>query len=151
MSFRSTFLIIVTLTIVAVCYFLFFNKPIDDSAKSEKPRILQVYDIPTEEISKLKLSFSDESFQKFTIERSDKNTYMFTVPINAHADYEKVKLLLDDFLNKRIRKTLNVTDYVQYGLDEPTITIQLWKNPSSLLNAKKRRKNKIGHQSPQKQ
>lgn len=131
MSFRSTFLIIVTLTIVAVCYFLFFNKPIDDIAKSEKPRIFQVYDIPAEEINKIQISFSDESFQKFTIEKNDKNTYMFTAPINAHADNEKVKLLLDDFLNKRIRKTLNVSDYVQYGLGEPTITIQLWKNPSS--------------------
>ncbi|MYB64037.1 DUF4340 domain-containing protein, partial [Candidatus Poribacteria bacterium] len=52
-------------------------------------------------------------------------------PIKAHADYEKVKLLLDDFLNKRIRKTLNVSDYAQYGLDEPTITIELWKDRSS--------------------
>lgn len=131
MSFRSTFLIIVTLTVVAASYFLFFNKPNDDSAKSEKPRIFQVYDIPVKKISKVQLSFSDESFQSFSIEKDDKNTYMFTTPINAHADYEKVKLLLDDFLNKRIRKTLNVSDYAQYGLDEPTITIELWKDRSS--------------------
>ena len=131
MSFRTTFLIIITLTVVAASYFLFFNKPIDDSTKSEKPRIFQVYDIPIEKISRIHLSYSDESFQEFSIEKDDKNTYMFTAPINAHADNEKVKLLLDDFLNKRIRKTLNVSDYVQYGLDEPTITIKLWKDLSS--------------------
>ncbi len=131
MSFRSTVLIIVTLTVVAASYFLFFNKPTDDNTKNKKPRIFQVYDISVEEISKVKLSFSNESFQNFSIEKNNKNTYMFTVPINAHADYEKVKLLLDDFLNKRIRKTLNVSDYGQYGLDEPTITIELWKKRSS--------------------
>ena len=131
MSFRTTFLIIVTLTVVAASYFLFFNKPNDDNTKSEKPRIYQVYDIPVEEISKVKLSFSDESFQNFSVEKDDINSYMFTAPINAHADNEKVKLLLDDFLNKRVRKTLNVSDYVQYGLDEPTITIELWKDLSS--------------------
>ena len=131
MSFKSTLLIIVTLTIVAVSYFLFFNKPIDDTAKSEKPRIFQAYDIPAEKIRKVQLSFSDESFQMFTIEKNDMNTYMFTAPINAHADNEKIKILLDDFLNKRIRKTLNTSDYVQYGLNEPTITIQLWKDPST--------------------
>ena len=131
MSFRSTVLIIVTLTVVAASYFLFFNKPNDDSTKSEKPRIFQVYDIPVEEISKIQLSFADESFQNFSIEKDDRNSYMFIAPINAHADYEKVKLLLDDFLNKRIRKTFNVSDYAQYGLDEPTITIELWKDRSS--------------------
>ena len=131
MNFRTTFLIIVTLTVVAASYFLFFNKPIDDNPKSEKPRIFQVYDIPVEKISKIHLSYSDESFQNFSIEKNDKNTYMFTAPINAHADNEKVKLLLGDFLNKRIRKTLNVSDYMQYGLDEPTITIKLWKNRST--------------------
>lgn len=130
MNFRSTVLIIVTLTVVAASYFLFFNKPNDDNTKSEKPRIFQVYDIPVEEISKVQLSFSDESFQNFSVEKDDRNSYMFTAPINAHADYEKVKLLLDDFLNKRVRKTLNVSDYAQYGLDEPTITIELWKDRS---------------------
>ncbi len=128
MSFRTTFLIIGTLTVVAASYFLFFNKSNDDSTRSEKPRIFQVYDIPIEKISRIHLSYSDESFQEFSIEKDDKNTYMFTAPINALADNEKVKLLLDDFLNKRIRKTLNVSDYVQYGLDEPTITIKLWKD-----------------------
>ena len=131
MSFRTTFLIIVTLTVVAASYFFFFNKPTDDSAKSEKPRIFQVYDIPIEEISEIHLSYSDESFQNFSIEKDDINSYMFTAPINAPADQKKIKLLLEDFLNKRIRKTLNVSDYVQYGLDEPTITIELWKDRSS--------------------
>ena len=130
MSFRTTFLIIVILTVIAVSYFLFFNKPNYDRTKSEKPRIFQVYDIPVEKISKIQLSFSNEAFHKFAIKKNDNNRWMFTEPIKAHADNGKVKLLLDDFLNKRIRQTLNVSDYVQYGLDEPAITIQLWKDPS---------------------
>ncbi len=130
MSFRTTFLIIILLVALAGIYFLFLYNPIDDTVEDEKPRIFQVYDLPNEKVTKLQLSYANESFQTLTISRIG-NDWEFAAPITAHADSEKVKTLLDDFLNKRVRQTLQVSDYDQYGLSNPTITVKLWKDLSS--------------------
>jgi len=61
-----------------------------------------------------------------------KNTdgmWQLATPFEAHADNAKVNEMLDDFVNKRVRQTLEVSEYDQYGLENPTIKIELWKDP----------------------
>ena len=131
MNFRSTLIIIVVLAGIAIAYFLILPKPEQVKTEKDKPKIYQVYDLPREKINKLRLTYADEAYQTLTIERKDKNIWIISTPFKADTDIEKVNEMLDDFLNKRVRQTLKVPEYHQYGLENPTITVELWKDVTS--------------------
>lgn len=131
MSFRTTLIIVLVLVGVAASYFLFFNEPIDDSSQNDKPRIYQVYDLPREDIQKIRLLYADDAYQTLTVEKDAANMWQLTTPFEAHADIAKVNEMLGDFVNKRVKHTLEVSDYDRYGLDKPTIKIELWTNPEA--------------------
>lgn len=131
MSFRTTLIIIVILIGITATYFLFFNEPAENTSKDDKPRIAETYDLPREEIQKVRLSYADAAYQTMTIEKNSDNIWQITTPFVADANSAKVNEMLDDFVNKRIRQTLEVSEYDQYGLEEPTIKIELWKSKES--------------------
>lgn len=131
MNYRTTFIIIILLIGVAATYFLFFNKPIENDSRDKKPTISETYDLPRDDIEKLQLSYADEAYKTITIVKDAGGMWQITTPFNAHADLEKVNTVLDDFVKKRVRQTFDVTEYDQYGLDHPKITVQLWKGVGS--------------------
>lgn len=131
MSFRTTLIIIVILIGITATYFLFFNEPAENTSKDDKPRIAETYDLLREEIQKVRLSYADAAYQTMTIEKNSDNIWQITTPFVTDANSAKVNEMLDDFVNKRIRQTLDVTEYDQYGLEEPTIKIELWKSKES--------------------
>ena len=141
MSFRTTLIIILVLAGITVTYFLFLPEPTDKQSENDKPRIYQVYDLPRKDIQKVTLSYSDDAYQTLTIQKVNDNAWKITTPFLAHADIEKINKLLDDFLNKRVRQSLEVSEYEQYGLENPTITVELWKDiessPKTFLIGKK--------------
>lgn len=129
MNFRTTLIIIIVLVGIAATYFLFFNEPTDNTSENEKPRIYQAYDLPLKAIQQVRLSYADNAYQTLTVEKETDNTWKLTTPFEAHADTEKVNELLEDFVNKRVKQILEVSEYEQYGLESPTIKIELWKDP----------------------
>ncbi len=141
MSFRTTLIIIIILVGITATYFLFFNEPIDNTSQNDKPKISETYDLPREEIQKVRLSYADDAYQTLTVVKGTDGMWQLTTPFEAHADSAKVNEVLGDFVNKRIRQTLEVSEYEQYGLENPTIEIELWKDigssPKTFLIGKK--------------
>ncbi len=131
MNFRTTLIIIIILVGIVGTYFLFFNEPTEDTFKSDKPRIAEAYDLPREDIQKVRISYANAAYQTLTIEKDDYKAWQLTTPFKAHADSIKVNEMLDDFLNKQVRQTFEVSEYEQYGLESPTITVELWKDIES--------------------
>ncbi len=139
MNYRTTLIIILLLIALAASYFLFFDELVEEN--NNKPSISENYKLPREDITKLQLSYADKAYQSITIFKDDKGMWQITSPFIANADLSKVNTVLDDFLNKQIRQTLEVSEYDQYGLDTPAITVQLWKhddsNPKTFFIGKK--------------
>lgn len=131
MNYRTTLIIIVLLIAMAATYFLFFDEPVEE--RNSKPTISETYELAQEDISKVRFSYADKAYQSITIIKNDEGSWQITLPFNANADLSKVNTVLDDFLNKRIRQTLVVSEYDPYGLENPTITVQLWKHDDSNL------------------
>lgn len=131
MNYRTTLIIIILLIGVAATYFLFFNKPVENDSRDKKPTISETYDLPRDHIEKLQLSYADEAYKTITIVKDTDGMWQIITPFNAHADLEKINTVLDDFVKKRVRQTFDVTEYDQYGLDNPKITVQLWKGVDS--------------------
>ncbi len=127
-------IIILILAGIAVTYFLFLPEPNDQNTENEKPQIQQVYDLPRNEIRKVRLSYADNAYQTLTIEKYNQVEWQITTPFKANVDISKIHEMLDDFLNKRIRQTLEVSEYDQYGIETPTITVELWKDIDSSPN-----------------
>ena len=141
MNYRTTLIIIVLLIGISVTYFLFFNKPIENASKDKKPTISETYDLPRDDIEKVELSYTNQAYKTITLEKDVDGMWQITTPFNAHADLAKVNTVLDDFVKKRVRQTFDVTEYNQYGLDNPTILVTLWKDvetaPMTFLIGKK--------------
>ena len=141
MSFRTTLIIVVILVGIAATYFLFFNEPAENTSQNGKLRISETYDLPREDIQKVRLSYADDAYQTLTIVKDDEKAWQITTPFKAHADTAKVHEVLDDFVNKKIRQILEVLKYDQYGLENPTIKVELWKDlegsPKTFLIGKK--------------
>ncbi|MDE0635526.1 MAG: DUF4340 domain-containing protein [Candidatus Poribacteria bacterium] len=131
MSFRTTLIIIIILIGITATYFLFFNEPAENTSKDDKPRIAETYDLPREDIQKVRLSYADAAYQTMTIEKNSDNIWQLTTPFVTDANSARVNEMLDDFVNKRIRQTLEVSEYDKYGLETPTIKIELWKSKES--------------------
>lgn len=141
MNYKTTLMIIILLIVIAATYFLFFNEPVENNASSNKPTISETYDLPREGISKFQLSYADDSYRTISVVKDSEGKWLITSPFTADAELSKVNTVLDDFVDKRIRQVLDVSEYSQYGLDNPTITVQLWKDnndkPISFLIGKK--------------
>lgn len=141
MNYRTTLIIIILLSGISVSYFLFFNKPVENTSRNKKPTISETYDLPRDDIEKVQLSYANEAYKTINIIKDAHGMWQITTPFNAHADIAKVNTVLDDFVKKRIRQTFDVTEYNQYGLDNPTISVKMWKNgetaPMTFLIGKK--------------
>ncbi len=141
MNYRTTLIIIVLLIVIAATYFLFFDEPVEERTSRNKPTISEVYELPREDISRIQLSYADDSYQTISVSKDGEEMWQITSPFIADADFSKVNTVLDDFVDKRIRQTFEVAEYDQYGLENPTITVQLWKdrdgNPLTFLIGKK--------------
>lgn len=131
MSFRSTVIIIILLAGIAGAYFLFFPNPTDNNTEDDKPRILETYDLPRKDILKIRLSYADKAYKTLTLERNTDNIWQLTTPFIAYAESDKVNELIDDFVNKRIKQVLEVSEYDKYGLQNPSIKVELWKDHDS--------------------
>ena len=135
MNYRTTLIIIVLLIVIASTYFLFFDE--QEETSRIKPTISEVYELPREDISRFQLSYSDTSYQTIDVLKDDEGMWRITSPFVTDADLSRVNTVLDDFVDKRIRQTFEVAEYDQYGLESPTITVQLWKkkdgNPLTFL------------------
>lgn len=137
MSFKSTLGIMVVLVGIAAIYFIFFNQPTENLSDDRKTTISDTYSLSHSNINQVKIEYSDSAYQTLVIQKKLDNSWQITEPFKAYANTEKISELLDDFLNKRIKQTLEVTEYKQYGLETPTIKVELWKNlkekPSTFL------------------
>lgn len=129
MNYRTTLFIIVLLIVIAATYFLFFDEPIEES--NSKPTISETYYLPREDITKIRLSYANKAYQNITVVKDDEGIWQISSPFIADADLSKVNTVLNDFVNKQVRQTLDVSEYDQYGLEDPTITVQLWKHNNS--------------------
>ena len=128
MNFKTTLIIIVLLIGIGGAYYLFFHESPDDASTDEKPMIHQVYGVPRDTVQQAEISFADTAYQNLKLEKDGTGNWQLTKPIQVDADSEKVSQVLDDFLNKRIKQTLEVPELTQYGLDTPSITLSLWMN-----------------------
>ena len=125
MNFRTTLFIILILIGVAGAYLLFFQNPTEKPGTKDKPRIHEVYDLPLQKIKQVRLTFADDAYQPLTLAKEADSNWKITTPFQAHADSTKVNEMLADFVNKRVRQTFEVTELEQYGLQTPSITVEL--------------------------
>lgn len=131
MNFRTTLVIIVLLIGTAGAYFLFFQGPTDKASTNEKPPIHEVYGIARANVQQVELSFADAAYQTLKLAKDATRNWQLKAPFLAYADNEKVSQMLDDILNKRVKQTLEVPEFTQYGLDTPNITLSLWTDGTS--------------------
>ena len=127
MNFRSTLIILVLFALFAGGYFLLWDGGEEiDSGTDEQPRISEVYGLSVDAVRRIRLSFKDAAFNPLLMARDDNMEWRLTDPIIAYANESKVSEMLGDLLNKRVKRTLEVTEYSQYELDEPNIRVDLW-------------------------
>ena len=126
MNFRTTLIIIVLLAGIGGAYFLFFQKPSDEATTNEKPPIHQAYGITKDKVQQIEVTFAEAAYQDLKLVKDTTGRWELKTPFQADANVEKVNQMLDDFLNKRIKQTLEVPELTQYGLDTPGITLSLW-------------------------
>ena len=131
MNFRTTLVIIALLVGIAGAYFLFFQEPTDEVSRHEKPPIHEVYRIERDTLQQIELSFADAAYQNLKLVKTATGNWQLKAPFQAVADNEKVNQMLDDILNKRVKQTLEVPEFTQYGLDTPNITLELWTDGTS--------------------
>ena len=131
MNFRTTLIIIVLLAGIAGAYFLFFQQSPENASTTEKPPIHRVYGIPRDTVEQMEVTFSDTGYQDLKLVKDSTGNWHLKSPFHAEADSEKVKQVLDDFLNKRVKQRLEVTTLAEYELDTPSITLSLWTEQAS--------------------
>ena len=126
MNFKSTLIILLVFIIFGGSYLLFFqNKPADESDTSQ-PNIGIAYALDKDEIRRMRISFNDAAYLPLSLKKDVDNAWQLTEPIAADAQAAKINEMLGDLLNKKIKRTLDVTTLAQYELDPPKIQIQLW-------------------------
>ena len=127
MNFRTTLIILVVFILLGGVYF-FFGRPSPDAeqSKADAQRIREVYTLNRDKIRQIRLSFKDESYQSLTLTKNADGIWQLTAPLTAYADAPKIYEMLQDLLEKKVKQTLEVEDYAQYGLQPPNIQIELW-------------------------
>ena len=131
MNFRTTLIIIVLLASIGGAYYLFFQEPSDKTTANEKPPVHQVYGVARDAVQQVEIAFADAAYQNLKLEKDRTGNWRLITPFQADADSDKVQQMLDDILNKRVKQTLEVTEFTQYGLDAPSITLSLWTDGTS--------------------
>ena len=131
MNFRTTLIILVLLVGIGGAYYLFFQEPSDKAAENEKPPIHEVYGVARDAVQQVEIAFADAAYQDLKLVKDGTGNWRLTTPIQVDADSEKVNQVLDDFLNKRVKQTLEVPELTQYGLNTPSITLSLWTSEDS--------------------
>ena len=131
MNFRTTLIIIVLLAGIGGVYFLFFQEPSDETLTNEKPPIHQAYGITKDKVQRIEVTFAETAYQDLKLVKDTMDGWELKSPFQADANAEKVNQMLDDFLNKRVKQTLEVPELTQYGLGTPGITLSLWTEGTS--------------------
>lgn len=134
MNFRTTLIIFVVFVVLASGYFLFWGGKSDkESQAEEERRISEVYGLDKDEVQRIRLSFKDPAYESLTLAKNADGIWQLIKPITADATENKVNEMLGDLLNKRVKRTMDVTGLSQYELDPPNIEIELWtegENPT---------------------
>ena len=128
MSFRTT-LIVGLIFIAALIGYFVFKEVQPSRSKSELVDIKTAYNIQRDKITKIRLFYGDKSLQPITLEKRGNEWYL-SEPVEAPADPDKIKYLLDDLLNKRVKMRFRSKDMTKYGLDKPQITVSVWTEES---------------------
>jgi len=125
MNFRNTLILLIIFALLLGTFLLLRNRR-PEKKESEK-NINETYAIKRDEIKKIRLSFKDENTKPFLIAKDTENKWRLAEPIQAEVDQDEVEVLLDDLLNKRVKQTLeNEIDLSKFGLDKPTVQVELW-------------------------
>jgi len=125
MNFRNTLILLVVFALLLGTFLLLRNKK--PEKKGLEKNISETYAIKRDEIKKIRLSFKDENTRPFLLAKDAENRWQLADPIQVEAKQDEVEVLLDDLLNKRVKQTLkNETDLSKFGLDKPTVQIELW-------------------------
>ncbi len=136
MNFRTTLIIIILFALFAGGYFLFWDGGEETgSGTDEQPRISEVYGLSVEGVRRIGLSFKDPAYKPLSLARDDNREWRLTAPIIAYANESKVSEMLGDLLNKRVKRTLDVTEYSQFELDEPNVRVDLWTEGETPSNS----------------
>ena len=134
MNFRTTLIIFIIFALSAGGYFLFWGGESEESSDSnEQPTISEVYGLSADTVQQIRLSFKDSAYRPLSMTKGDNGEWQLIDPITAYADESRVSEMLGDLLNKRIKRTMDVTNLSQFALDVPNIQIDLWTdsaNPS---------------------
>ena len=134
MNFRTTLIIFVLFALSAGGYFLFWGgESKENSDSNEQPTISEVYGLSIDTVQQIRLSFKDPAYRPLSMTKGDNGEWQLTEPITAHANEGRVSEMLGDLLNKRIKRTMEVTNLSQFALDVPNIQVDLWTdsgNPS---------------------
>ena len=126
MNFKTTLIILLIFIIFGGSYLLFFQgKPADES-DADQPKIGDAYTLVKDEIRRLRISFNDTAYSPLSLTKDVDGAWRLTEPIVADAHGAKINEMLGDLLNKKIKRTLDVTTLAEYELNPPKIQIQLW-------------------------
>ena len=141
MSFRTTLItLIIFLCLVAFYFFIPRDNQVEDQNVAEK--IGQFYGLNKRLIQKIQVIFPRSQYfdkeaqkdliqQSYTLVRFSQNNWRLINPIVVDADKRKVDRLLSDLLEKRIKRRIEVTSLLEYGLDDPTVKISLFTQDGS--------------------
>ena len=127
MNFRTTLIIFILFALSAGSYFLFWGGDSEESSgTNEQPKISEVYGLNLDAIRQIRLSFKDSSYRPLSLAKDGNGEWQLTDPITTYANEGKVSEMLGNLLNKRVKRTIEVTGLTQYELDPPNIRIDLW-------------------------
>lgn len=126
MNFKSTLIILLVFVIFGGTYLFFFQDKPDDESDTNQPKIGTAYELDKDEIRRLHISFNDAAYAPLSLTKDVDGAWQLTEPVVADAQVTKINEMLGDLLNKRIKRTLEVTTLAEYELDPPKIQIQLW-------------------------
>ncbi len=127
MNFKTTLIVLAIFVLLVVSYLLFLRgKPDAEKLKGDPQKISAVYGLDRNKIRRIRLSYKDESYPTVTLAKNADGIWQLTAPVTDDADQPKINEMLRDLLDKKVKRTLEVTDLSQYGLDNPTIQIEVW-------------------------
>ena len=126
MNFKTTLIILLVFIIFGGAYLLFFQDNPADESDTSQPNIGTAYALDKDEIRRMRISFNDAAYKPFSLTKDVDGAWQLAEPIAADAQAAKINEMLGDLLNKKIKRTLDVTTLAQYELDPPKIQIQLW-------------------------
>lgn len=117
--------------VLGAIYFLFIPDSDKTTAIDNKKTISEVYNLHAKGIQQIRITYKDSGFQTLTIKKKLDSTWEITTPFIATAENKKLNELIGDFVNKRIKERISVSEYAKYGLENPTIRIELWNDPNN--------------------